>query len=84
VARAHKAPYDKIREVLKELEVILHPNEEQIQLQKVLQTAALRARDGRTRSKLPARTASRGQEAQSQRRSTFKRLGLNGSQSWEK
>jgi hypothetical protein len=27
-ARAHEAPYDKIREVLEELEAILHPNEE--------------------------------------------------------
>jgi hypothetical protein len=28
-ARAHKAPYDKIREVLEEVEAISHPNEEQ-------------------------------------------------------
>jgi hypothetical protein len=32
VARACKAPYDKIREVLEELEAISHPNEEQVQL----------------------------------------------------
>jgi hypothetical protein len=84
VARAHKAPYNKIQETLEELEAISHPNEEQIQLQEVLRTVALRARDGRTRSKLPARTASREQEAQSQRRSAFERLGPNGSQSREK
>jgi hypothetical protein len=28
-ARAHIAPYDKIREALEELKAILHPNEEQ-------------------------------------------------------
>jgi hypothetical protein len=27
-ARAHKAPYNKIRKALEELEAILHPNEE--------------------------------------------------------
>jgi aminopeptidase N len=31
-ARTHKAPYDKIREALEELEAISHPNEEQEQL----------------------------------------------------
>jgi hypothetical protein len=31
-ARAHRAPYDKIREALEELEVISHPNEGQEQL----------------------------------------------------
>jgi hypothetical protein len=30
--RAHRAPYDKIREALEELEAISHPNEEQEQL----------------------------------------------------
>jgi hypothetical protein len=45
---------------------------------------ALRAHDGRTRSKLPARLASRGQEAHSQRKFAFERLGLNGSQNREK
>jgi hypothetical protein len=29
-ARAHKAPYDKIREMLEEVEAIWHPNEEQV------------------------------------------------------
>jgi hypothetical protein len=29
--RAHRASYDKIREALEELKVILHPNEEQVQ-----------------------------------------------------
>jgi hypothetical protein len=28
-ARAHKAPYNKIREALEELKAISHPNEEQ-------------------------------------------------------
>jgi hypothetical protein len=30
--KAHRAPYNKIREALEELEMILHPNEEQEQL----------------------------------------------------
>jgi hypothetical protein len=30
--RAHEAPYNKIREAMKELEVILYPNEEQERL----------------------------------------------------
>jgi hypothetical protein len=77
--RAYRAPYDKIREMLEELEAILYPNEEQVQLREVLRTTALKAHYGRTRSKLPARTTSHGQEAQSQRRSTFERLGTNGS-----
>jgi hypothetical protein len=29
-ARAHRAPYDKIREALEELEAISYPNEERI------------------------------------------------------
>jgi hypothetical protein len=32
VARAHRAPYDKIQEELEELKAISHPNEEQVQL----------------------------------------------------
>jgi hypothetical protein len=55
--RAHRAPY--------ELEVISHPNEKQVQLREVLRTTVLKAHDGRTRSKLPTRTTSHGQEAQS-------------------
>jgi hypothetical protein len=35
-ARAHRAPYDKIREALEELEAISYPNEEQEQLREVL------------------------------------------------
>jgi hypothetical protein len=35
-AGVHRAPYDKIREALEELEAILHSNEEQEQLQEVL------------------------------------------------
>jgi hypothetical protein len=77
--RAANTPYNKIREALEELKAILHPNEEWVQLWEVLQTTALKAHDGRTRSKLPARSASREQEAQSQRKSAFERLGLNGS-----
>jgi hypothetical protein len=83
-ARAHKAPYDKIREALEELEAISHPNEEQVQLREVLRTTALRAHDGRTHSKLLTRSASRGQEAQSQRKSAFERLEQNESQNQEK
>jgi hypothetical protein len=83
-ARAHRAPYDKIREALEELEAISHPNGEQVQLQEVLRTMALKAHDGRTRSKLPTRTASHEQEAQSRRRSVFEKLGPNKSQNQEK
>jgi hypothetical protein len=36
MARAQRAPYDKIREALEELEAISHPNEEQEQLREVL------------------------------------------------
>jgi hypothetical protein len=82
--KAHKAPYDKIREAPEEFEAISHPDEEQIQLWEVLQATTLRACDGRTHSKLPARTASREQEAQSQRRSAFEGLGPNGSQNQKK
>jgi hypothetical protein len=57
-ARAHRTPYDKIREVLEELEVISHPNEGQEQLREVLRTTGLKAHDERTCSKLPARIAS--------------------------
>jgi hypothetical protein len=64
--------------------VISHPNEEQEQLREVLRTMALKAHGGRTHSKLPARTSSHEQEAQSQRRSAFERLGPNRSQNREK
>jgi hypothetical protein len=84
VARAHRAPYDKIREALEELKANSLPNEEQEQLQEVLWITALKAHDGRTCSKLPAKIASHEQEAQSQRRSAFERLGPNGSQNQEK
>jgi hypothetical protein len=83
-AKVHEAPYDKIREALEELEAISHPNEEQEQLREILRATALRAHDGRTHSKLPARSASHEQDAQSQRRSAFERLGPNGSQNREK
>jgi hypothetical protein len=83
-ARVHEAPYDKIREALEELEAISHPNEKQEQLREVLRTIALKAHGRRTHSRLLARTASHKQDVQSQRRSAFKRLGLNGSQNQEK
>jgi hypothetical protein len=44
---------------------------------------AFRAHDGRTRSRLPARSASHGQENQSQRRSAFERLGPSESHNRE-
>jgi hypothetical protein len=83
-ARVHKAPFDKIREALEELEVISYPNEEQEQLQEVLRTTAPRAHVGRTHSKLPTWTASHEQDVQSQRGSAFERLGPNRSQNREK
>jgi hypothetical protein len=78
-ARVHEPPYDKIREVLEELKAISHPNKKQEQLREVLRTTTLRAHGGRTHSKLPARSALHEQDAQSQRRSAFERLGPNGS-----
>jgi hypothetical protein len=83
-ARVHEAPYDKIWEALEKLEAISHPNEKQEQLQEVLRTTAQRAHGGRTHFRVPARTTSYEQDAQSQRRSAFERLGPNGSQNQEK
>jgi hypothetical protein len=83
-ARAHRDPYDKIREALAELEAITQSNKGQEQLREVLWTMVLKAHDGRTHFKLPARTASHEQDAQSQRRYAFERLGPNGSQNQEK
>jgi hypothetical protein len=83
-ARVHEAPYDKIRDALEELEAISHPNKEQEQLRQVLRTTAQRVHDGRTHSRLFGRTSSHEQDAQSQRRSAFERLGPNGSQNQEK
>jgi hypothetical protein len=62
--------------------VISHPNEGQEQLREVLWTTVLKAHDGRTHSKLPARTASHEQEAQSQ--NWFERLGPNENHNEEK
>jgi hypothetical protein len=76
--KANNSPYDRIRELAKELDAISHPNEEQERLREVLRSTALRAHDGRARSRLPIRSASHRQENQSQRRSTFERLGPNG------
>jgi hypothetical protein len=78
IVKANNSPYDKIRERAEELEAISHPNEEQERLREVLWSIALRAHDGRTCSRLLARPPSHRQENQSQRRSTFKRLGPNG------
>jgi hypothetical protein len=81
--KANNSPYDRIRELVEELKVISHPNEEQEQLREVLRSIALRAHDGKTRSRLLARSASHRQENQSQRRYAFKRLGPNGSHNRE-
>jgi tRNA C32,U32 (ribose-2'-O)-methylase TrmJ len=56
--RMHNSSYDKIQEVLEELNAVSHPNEEQERLRKVLRSKALRAHDGKTRSRLLARSAS--------------------------
>jgi hypothetical protein len=81
--RMHNSPYDKIQEALEELEVVLHPNEEQERLREVLWSIAFRAHDRRTCSRLPTRLASHRQENQSQRRFAFKRLGPSGSHNRE-
>jgi hypothetical protein len=82
--RAHEAPYNKIREALEKLEAISHPNEEQERLREVLRTTAQKVHGGRAPSGVPARMASHEQDAQSQRRSTFERLGPNKSQNRER
>jgi hypothetical protein len=79
----HNSLYDKIREALEELEAISHPNEEQEWLQEVLRSTTFRAHDGRTRSRLPTRSASHRQENQSQRRSVFEILEPSGSHNRE-
>jgi hypothetical protein len=81
--KANNSPYDKIRELAEELEAISHPNEEQERLREVLRLTSLRAHDGRTRSRLPTRSASHRQENKSQRRFAFKRLGPNRSHNRE-
>jgi hypothetical protein len=83
-ARAHKAPCNKMQETLEELKVISHPNEEQEQLREVLWTTAKKVHGGRAPFGFPARTALHEQDAQSQRRSAFERLGPNRSQNHEK
>ena len=55
---AANAPFNRIQEALEELEAISHPDEEQEQLRDILRSIALRTHDRRTRSRLPARTAS--------------------------
>jgi hypothetical protein len=81
---AHEAPYNKVREAMEELEAILHPNEEQERLREVLRTTTQRVHGGRAPSKFLAKTASHEQDAQSQRRSAFERLGSNESQNRER
>ena len=76
-------PYNKIREAIKELGATSHPSEKQEQLRDLLRSTALRAHDGRTRSRLPARSTSHGQEDQNQRKSAFKRFGPSGSHNRE-
>ena len=76
-------PYDKIREALEELRVTSHPSEKQEQLWDFLRSTVLRTHDGRTRSRLPARSTSHEQEDQNQRKSAFERLGPSGSHNRE-
>jgi hypothetical protein len=73
--RATNTPYNKIWEALEELKAISHPNEEQVQLQEVLRTTALKAHDGRTRSKLPARSSSHGQRSTKPKKVNFRKAG---------
>ena len=76
-------PYNRIREALEELEATSHPSEKQEQLRDLLRSAALRTHDGRTRSRLPARSTSHRKEDQNQRKSSFERLGPSGSHNRE-
>jgi hypothetical protein len=62
----------------------LHPNKEQERLWEIFWTTAQEVHGGRAPSGFPARTTSHEQDAQSQRRSAFERLGPNESQNWEK
>jgi hypothetical protein len=82
--RAHEAPYNKTREAMEELEAISHPNEEQERLREVLRTTAQKVHGGRAPFGFPTKTASHEQDAQSQRRSAFKRLEPNQSQNRER
>ena len=81
--RTANTPYDKIREALEELRATSHPSEKQEQLRDFLRLAALRTHNGRTPSKLPARSISHEQEDQNQRKSAFERLGPSGSHNRE-
>ena len=76
-------PYNRIREALEELGAISHPNEEQEQLRDILRSTALRTHDGRTRSRLLAKSTSHRQEDQNQRKFAFERLGPGGSHNRE-
>ena len=73
--RAANTPYNRIREALEELGATSHPSEQQEQLRELLRTAALKTHDGRTRSRLPARSTSHRKKDQNQRKSAFERLG---------
>ena len=81
--RAVNTPYDKIREALEELRVTSYPSEKQEQLQDFLQSIVLRTHDGRTHSRLLARSTSHEQEDQNQRKFAFERLGPSGSHNRE-
>ena len=81
--RTTNTPYDKIREALEELRATSHPSEKQEQLQDFLRSTTLRVHDRETRSRLPARSTSHGQEDQNQRKSAFERLRPSGSHNRE-
>jgi hypothetical protein len=76
--RTHNSPYTKIQELAKELKAISHPNKEQECLREILRSIALRTWGGKINSKQSSRLVSQRQDNQSQRRSTFDRLGPNG------
>jgi hypothetical protein len=77
--KTNNSPYDRIRELAKELEAISHLNEEQERLLEILRSTALRVQGGRANSRQPVRSTSHRSDNQSQQRSTFKRLGPSGS-----
>ena len=60
-SRAANTPYNRIREALEELGATSHPSEK---LRDFFRSAALRTHDGRTSSRLPARSTSYRKEDQ--------------------
>ena len=81
--RTVNTPYDKIREALEELRATSHHGEKYEQLQDLLRSTIPRTHEERTRSRLPARSTTRRQEDQNQRKSAFERLGPGGSHNGE-